>query len=952
MAKSLLAMGSAPPPGASPELYGPDPAVLDFARRLVLAETLQALAARLAEVRQALEDPPEGGGDATQPRREDEVDEGVELILYCQLTKAVAMLLEACLALALLPTAPPASLRAEQQRAAEAEGCYRSELAEALQSSYIAEHSAATTLVLLRAYDGLRGLPASPALLAAGPPGDSEGSSGLRKAAAKSVDELLWGTSLYLRALLRLALGPSAASATSLPAGPASDQQYSRPLAALSRAAALGPCASYLTLAYGMSVLSYMDGGGTRGLPEDVRRGLGEPLRVDACGRLEVLTSKEEPSALVPLGSVSGPVRNCLYALYAAALAAAAASTAGTSAAYPAACVPGSTGAATPTTTPAATPAAPPRRLQLGWHTALGLAMRAARIGVRAAEEAAAGRTREQEEAALAAALTGQGTFRALVSEGCGAAVAVEALKVAAQLRSLLLRCRGGEDGGPTSDAGSAGSGQVDQGAEWWRLLAKVAPHLSYLGIGRHSSATAFGQCLREHLPAVPLPPEPLPPVASPAVASALAGGVLPCLERLIRRAAAAAREAGGTGQQHAAAPPGDAGPAEPTPELLALMALDACCRTASGAMAVCWMLFAALLAYGDPREAGALIATLGKALLILGDPRNGAFHGLLVQISDSILLLGRTFLDSAAARLEGGGALTPPERQLAGLLGAAAAVWLPEVSRALMTGGTSRGHLMVGLRWLPLLSCYSDRTTVRATAAAASRGQAAPAVAAEATGSGGWNGFKGTLFQSGEVIRMAFSAWSNPSVDNSARDAFAPWLAEAACTFAALRPEEAAASVGSVLRTKEVRALAAELKASATEETEKALEALAAQLLRWEMVVLSRSGGRGGGRAGAAASGPPLAARYGVWVPRLQSAAALLPASPAAARQLLGGCSNPACANQEGDSDAALPLRACAGCGGAASYCSRECQMAHWRSGHREACRGGAGGGGRGGGG
>ncbi|KXZ51214.1 hypothetical protein GPECTOR_13g701 [Gonium pectorale] len=49
-------------------------------------------------------------------------------------------------------------------------------------------------------------------------------------------------------------------------------------------------------------------------------------------------------------------------------------------------------------------------------------------------------------------------------------------------------------------------------------------------------------------------------------------------------------------------------------------------------------------------------------------------------------------------------------------------------------------------------------------------------------------------------------------------------------------------------------------------------------------------------------------------------------------------GCANPGCDNLAGDSEADLPLKACAGCG-AVGYCCRECQTAHWRTGHKVAC-------------
>ncbi|KAG2481879.1 hypothetical protein HYH03_019164, partial [Edaphochlamys debaryana] len=119
-------------------------------------------------------------------------------------------------------------------------------------------------------------------------------------------------------------------------------------------------------------------------------------------------------------------------------------------------------------------------------------------------------------------------------------------------------------------------------------------------------------------------------------------------------------------------------------------------------------------------------------------------------------------------------------------------------------------------------------------------------------------------------------------------------------------------AAAGSVLQIEQLRALTSELKAGGQAEA-------ADWRRRWRLSSCAGSEAEGRGAAageGGGRGGPPP--RRPRWL------------------LLLGGCSNPACANLEGDSDVALPLRACAGCGGAASYCSRECQTAHWRSGHR----------------
>ncbi|KAG2487473.1 hypothetical protein HYH03_013895 [Edaphochlamys debaryana] len=63
------------------------------------------------------------------------------------------------------------------------------------------------------------------------------------------------------------------------------------------------------------------------------------------------------------------------------------------------------------------------------------------------------------------------------------------------------------------------------------------------------------------------------------------------------------------------------------------------------------------------------------------------------------------------------------------------------------------------------------------------------------------------------------------------------------------------------------------------------------------------------------------------------------LAALRAEAAELLPVCANPACASLEGDSEADVRLQQCARCR-RVSYCCRECQMAHWRAGHKAECK------------
>ncbi|KAG2426266.1 hypothetical protein HXX76_013023 [Chlamydomonas incerta] len=97
--------------------------------------------------------------------------------------------------------------------------------------------------------------------------------------------------------------------------------------------------------------------------------------------------------------------------------------------------------------------------------------------------------------------------------------------------------------------------------------------------------------------------------------------------------------------------------------------------------------------------------------------------------------------------------------------------------------------------------------------------------------------------------------------------------------------------------------------------------------------------------RQGAPAAARPAVAAAGSGSSHPSGAAAASPGWGPAAELLppLRCCANPRCTNLAAavgaDSDADLPLHSCSGCRGAAEYCSKGCQTAHWRAGHREAC-------------
>ncbi|PNH03347.1 hypothetical protein TSOC_010569 [Tetrabaena socialis] len=151
-----------------------------------------------------------------------------------------------------------------------------------------------------------------------------------------------------------------------------------------------------------------------------------------------------------------------------------------------------------------------------------------------------------------------------------------------------------------------------------------------------------------------------------------------------------------------------------------------------------------------------------------------------------------------------------------------------------------------------------------------------------------------------------------------------------------------AAASGPGGWRPSLLRALATELRAHGGDAAYVAVAAAVADLAgRLEACRAEGSGG-GRGEAGAGAGWLATPALVNAWS---EGASGLRVPPPAEGRALLRTCANPACDNLAGGSEAELPLRACGRCG-AAWYCRPECQMAHWRAGHREACgRHGAGG-------
>ncbi|KAG2482756.1 hypothetical protein HYH03_018350 [Edaphochlamys debaryana] len=885
----------------------PTPPVLDFARRLVRSQTLEALSGRLSDARAELDflsDQAAAAAAAGGAGPFVHADACSLLLPLVASVGAPAVLTRGCLMLAVRvsnaapqpqqrqpaaasgaapePSAPaqPAGAAAggsggasdsAAEEAAAASASYAQELAAALRASAVVEHTCIALASVLRLWD------------ATGP---------------EAIEEHPGVDPAFLRALSAHADKTVSNVTSTFPALHAATEVGLS--AGLRIVAALGPAAFYSSVAHGIAVLSALDGETSYGLDPAVLAGFTRVFWVEVAERLESGSSSgvrrsKDFRCVGPLMNLAASLAGKGFILWDPA---------------------------------AASGIFPP-------FAVLPLAMRVARVGVQAADEAA-GRTEVVAVAALRAAQQGTGPCRVLLDWTMAPVLAVFALQAA----SSAMR------------AGAGPEGSACLGEEWWRLAAALTPHLRApaAGFPGVSLPSHYGKHILAELPSVTLAPAPLPLALPPApplgLESALAGGVLPCLERLFRRAAASLRES-----------------RPDSSEVEALLALNARYDDVSA-----WL--APLLAWGNARQAAALVRTIGKGLEATAaadtiTPDDTVCGDAVLAMASHFLTAGRLWLEGLAASRDrgpgsagplaqragpgggGAGAHSPAERQLLEMLAAAAAAWLPPMCRLLWArfdaGAMLSSPLITCLCWQPVLARVdaTHGTPTRPSAVVAAGPAAAGAAAGSSASGAGW----GTaLTDPVRLVRVALRMVDGDGagpVGDPKKVLYLRYLAQACCTVAAAFPEEVAGRgrAGPVWETSKLRALTAELRTHGHAAEAEAAEALPAQLVRWAHGSGPR-GGRGGARASAASGAQALAARFGAWFPGLEAAAALLPASPAAARACLGGCSNPACANLEGDSDAALPLRACAGCGGAASYCSRECQTAHWRSGHREACR------------
>ncbi|PNH02214.1 hypothetical protein TSOC_011828 [Tetrabaena socialis] len=406
------------------------------------------------------------------------------------------------------------------------------------------------------------------------------------------------------------------------------------------------------------------------------------------------------------------------------------------------------------------------------------------------------------------------------------------------------------------------------------------------------------------------------------------------------------------------------------------------------------WPLLGRLLAYGEPRQAAALLATGGKLirLLLHAEEDGGALGSPLSRMRTVAALplpgmLGA--LGSCAGGLRAAGeqqapGLRSPSHQRLHLLGRAARQWLPAAAQLAVAllrapgGGGGEGGGGEG-------SCGDGEDSngggegTREQRAAAQLGavcpiaQWVPALVQAHLLSRGFDGgaasWRQLLLEDMGVVELLGAALGAvlrcicsdaapahrgsdgrpydevcsdycdsedaPSLAQTAEEAL-PVLAAALACMAATFPSEVAAAVrrGSLTPPTGPQALCAQQQLSRA--------GLAAVWSIGELL-----GGRGprsadptydwregtlvtGGGGEGGASSSSSSGALG--------AALLAAAAPPAGWPALRACCNPGCVELAGASEAELPLRVCGGCG-VARYCSGQCQKAHWAQGHRRAC-------------
>ncbi|PNH11940.1 hypothetical protein TSOC_001152 [Tetrabaena socialis] len=490
--------------------------------------------------------------------------------------------------------------------------------------------------------------------------------------------------------------------------------------------------------------------------------------------------------------------------------------------------------------------------------------------------------------------------------------------------------------------------------ADCWRLFAAYTRDVLPLLPGRNP---LIGPVLRLLDPGRLVPGAPLPPSPPPSWAAALAGGWLPCLERLLRR-----------GGDKPSGP--EASLAASALFLRKLTPVMDCLMT--------WRHATALLAYGEPREAAALVATLGK-LLRAADPAPlaaaASMKGALIPAAAAIWILKGAIsareASDAGGRMRGGfpgGAQSAAGRQLALMVSYALCEWLPPLARlaaraveavtlrveagqqrspaaAAAAAGDAQAAKRLLFPVLIVLHAVARRcrsglgdaagppripTTPRYSPAAGGSGDEG----ADGDGDGGWRQLLLNEVGAVPLLGAALHAFAG-----TAEPVLLQCLARACCAVAVACPCEPRFP----WRPELLHELAEGLPADGAVDRQAALS----------MAVVMLQAGSGEG-AGPVSSEPVLEALeplllFIAWQrienaaaictdDMQQLAAALVPV--AQARGVLRTCSYPGCVSLAGDSEAEAEagLLTCGRCG-TVQYCCGGCQANHWRAGHRKAC-------------
>ncbi|PNH03789.1 hypothetical protein TSOC_010127 [Tetrabaena socialis] len=370
------------------------------------------------------------------------------------------------------------------------------------------------------------------------------------------------------------------------------------------------------------------------------------------------------------------------------------------------------------------------------------------------------------------------------------------------------------------------------------------------------------------------------------------------------------------------------------------------------------------MLAFCELHQGAALVATWGKLLQTLAVPQSLSSLGEATDTPRTALSCGLVTCAGAVLTATGGPLVsawhhspaaaaaeaTAPQLQLARLLSFALCEWLPPLActahegvLALRTGqpnlkemhaeaiSFSYGAVML---WLPALAMRSGAELARATGEAV--GDAAAEAPAASPAVGGWR--QVLLREAGTVplLGVACQWLLRGSAPNDNGWSQKPWnpVITSCCLLAAACPGEVRQAV---LAAAAEAAAAASCRGGRGGCTGQAANgtalAAAASALARQAELWAAGGDEDGSALVRAVAAMPPGSAHAVLVRALAS-------FPSEARALLRTCANPACDNLAGDSEAALPLRACGWCGGA-WYCRKECLAAHWRWGQREACAG-----------